>query len=158
MTVKIDEKNFKEVVAAADNMGVAAATLGLKFSTFVRYAKKFGVYAPNPAKWSGKGTKKPKKFGRDSFSLEDILNGVYPHYSSHKLRVRLLATGLKENKCEECGIEEWNGKKISMHLDHIDGNHLDHRLENLRILCPNCHSQTPTFGSKKMTWQKNMPM
>lgn len=48
-------------------------------------------------------------------------------------------------KCEECGISEWNNKHISLDLDHIDGNFNDNGLHNVRLLCPNCHSQTDTF-------------
>ena len=53
------------------------------------------------------------------------------------------------NKCLHCGIgPEWNGKPITLQLDHIDGNNDDHRLENLRILCPNCHTQTDTWCAR----------
>jgi predicted RNA-binding Zn-ribbon protein involved in translation (DUF1610 family) len=51
--------------------------------------------------------------------------------------------------CEVCGIEaEWNGKPIVLHVVHISGDWLDNRKENLRFLCPNCHSQTPTFAGR----------
>ncbi len=53
------------------------------------------------------------------------------------------------NKCEECGITEWLGNPISMEVDHIDGNKNNNDLSNLKILCPNCHSQTPTWRRKK---------
>jgi predicted nucleic acid-binding Zn ribbon protein len=53
------------------------------------------------------------------------------------------------NNCSECGIGDlWNGKPITLQLDHMDGNSDNNNLNNLRLLCPNCHSQTETYGSK----------
>ena len=68
--------------------------------------------------------------------------------SSHRLKNRLITEGLKEHKCECCGIIEWNGNPAPIELDHINGDHHDNRLENLRILCPNCHAQTDTYRGK----------
>jgi hypothetical protein len=66
------------------------------------------------------------------------------------LKQRLLAAGLKENHCERCGIEKWLGEPLSMALHHINGDGLDNRLENLSLLCPNCHSQTPNFSGRNV--------
>lgn len=52
--------------------------------------------------------------------------------------------------CDECGISEWQNKKIILQLDHINGNHNDNSIDNVRLLCPNCHSQTPNFCSKNI--------
>lgn len=57
----------------------------------------------------------------------------------------------KEYKCSECGITEYNGKSIRLQIDHIDGNNSDHRQKNLRYLCPNCHTQTETWGVKNVS-------
>ena len=82
--------------------------------------------------------------------LSEILKENRP-YPSNSLKQRLFKEGLKENKCEICGQgPEWNGKLLILQLDHINGNHDDNRLENLRIVCPNCHTQTDTFGNKRM--------
>lgn len=64
---------------------------------------------------------------------------------------RIIKDSLIEYKCAICGNKgEWNGKKLVLQLDHINGIYNDHRLENLRFLCPNCHSQTETFcGSNR---------
>jgi len=64
------------------------------------------------------------------------------------LKKRLIKELNWEYKCNECEISEWNNKKISLELDHINGIHTDNQIGNLRLLCPNCHSQTPTFRTK----------
>jgi 5-methylcytosine-specific restriction endonuclease McrA len=80
--------------------------------------------------------------------LDDIITNKVK-FSRSQLKKRLIRDGLLEYKCVECGNEgEWNGKPISLEMDHINGINDDNRLENLRILCPNCHSQTPTFRIK----------
>jgi len=67
---------------------------------------------------------------------------------SSKLLQRLIKEGYKKYQCEICGISEWMDKPISLHLHHKNGNHNDNSLDNLQILCPNCHSQTDTFAGK----------
>jgi hypothetical protein len=69
--------------------------------------------------------------------------------TSGALRKRLISAGLKPAHCEGCGLEEWRGELIPLHLDHINGDHTDNRLENLRILCPNCHALTTTWCRQK---------
>ena len=81
--------------------------------------------------------------------LENILieNSTYANIS--RLKERLLKEEKLEYKCAICGnTGEWNGKKLTLQLDHINGKHNDHRLKNLRFLCPNCHSQTETFSGR----------
>lgn len=73
------------------------------------------------------------------------------------LKKRLFSSGLKEKRCEgeNCGITEWRGKPISFELHHVNGINNDHRLENLLILCPNCHSQTDSYkGRNKVAARK----
>lgn len=66
--------------------------------------------------------------------------------TGNKLMTRLLRRGWSYT-CSVCGIAEWRGRALTLHVDHINGKHYDNRLENLRILCPNCHAQTPTYGN-----------
>jgi hypothetical protein len=64
----------------------------------------------------------------------------------YNVKRRLIEAGLKEDRCERCGINEWLGQPLSLELHHKNGDKLDNRLEALAILCPNCHSQTENFG------------
>jgi hypothetical protein len=64
------------------------------------------------------------------------------------LKRRLLADGLKQRLCEACGVSEWRGRPLPLELHHINGDPNDHRLENLALLCPNCHAQTPNWGGR----------
>lgn len=99
--------------------------------------------------WTGKGHLRGKKndWAKPINTIEELLTENNT-FQTFKLKQRLLKERLIENVCTECGIKEWNGKTINMHLDHINGINNDHRLENLRMLCPNCHSQTDTYCGK----------
>jgi Homeodomain-like domain-containing protein len=68
--------------------------------------------------------------------------------SRKHVKLRLLSAGLKEPRCEGCDLTDWRGQPISFELHHVNGDGLDNRLENLLLLCPNCHSQTDTWGGR----------
>jgi hypothetical protein len=84
------------------------------------------------------GTTRGKRFGWKR-PLEDYLTNKAA-ISSAALRRKLISSGIKENKCEMCGLKEWLERPIPLELDHINSVHTDNRLENLQILCPNCHA------------------
>lgn len=70
-------------------------------------------------------------------------------YARHLIKKRVIKQKMIDYKCFDCGIENnWNNKSLILQLDHINGKNNDNRLENLRFLCPNCHSQTETFSCK----------
>ena len=75
-------------------------------------------------------------------------------WTGTSIKKRLFNEGLKEYKCEICGLSDWLGKPISLQLHHLNGDHRDNRLENLQILCPNCHSQTDNYSGRNNSSNK----
>jgi hypothetical protein len=82
--------------------------------------------------------------------IKDYLLKDGPYIATSKLRLRLIKFGLLENRCYECSLGPvWNNKPIVLQLEHVNGNRRDNQLSNLKILCPNCHSQTATHSKVK---------
>lgn len=144
---KRHNKKYNDVIEACklnNSMVLAAKSVNIPYKTFIRIAKKLGCYKPNQG---GKGL--PGISPKTTIPLEDILDGKFPQYQTNKLRSRLIKSGLKKYECEICKLKEWNGLPIPLELDHIDGNNSNHKLHNLRIICPNCHHQTENHSCKK---------
>lgn len=127
-----------EATSKHQSMAESAIEVGVHYLTFRKYAKRLGV-------WNAKSAIRER---RPAPPLEDVLKGMHPEYGAGCVKKRLLKEGVKSKTCEDCNISEWRGLPIVIELDHINGNSKDHRLENLRMLCPNCHSQTPTFRAR----------
>ena len=133
----ISKEHFIEVCNIELSMAKAASKLGLHFNTFKKYALLYGCYKPNQ---SGKGLKK---------DIKKRIANINEYATRASVRKVVLKENLVKYECSLCGLKnEWNGMKISLHLDHINGKNGDNRIENLRFLCPNCHSQTKTYAGR----------
>ena len=148
MAYKYTDQQLIEAVKTSTSVRQVLAKLGLKeaggnYACTKQKIAKMGLTIDH---FTGMGWSKNKKRGpkRD---LQVYLNNEYK-IGSNALRKRLIREGLKDHKCECCGITEWNGKPAPLELDHIDGNHYNNNIDNLQILCPNCHAQTDTYRGK----------
>ena len=145
---KSTDAEFIQAVKSSSSIREALMKLNLKaaggnYECFHKRVKELNLstkHFTDPKAWN-----KGKKFGPKR-SLEEYLSGV--PIQSHKLKLRLISEGIKQHKCEKCGITEWNGQPTPIELDHIDGNRHNNTIENLRILCPNCHAQTSTYRGR----------
>lgn len=113
--------------------------------------KKIEEYNIDISHFTGKGWNKNGKFNPMELKkrpMDEILVENSDYLSINSLRRRLLKEGYKEYKCERCGNIEWEGEPIPLELHHINGNHTDNRIENIQLLCPNCHALTDNYCSK----------
>lgn len=125
---------------------------GGNYTTIQRWCAKWNI---STSHFTGQGHNKGKTrntgfSGPSRIPLSELLVEVSNHYiKSHSLKLRLIEEGVFERKCYRCNLTEWMNQPIPLELEHINGVHSDNRLQNLTLLCPNCHAQTPTYRRKK---------
>jgi hypothetical protein len=151
---------LEEAAVSCYNWSQVLRFLGLKtFSgNFQTVKRKFEEHKINSSHFKGKshpawnkGQACANRWGA-RVKLVDVLNNSVPYTNTSVLKSRLFKEGFKRRVCEECKLGElYNNKPIVLQLDHKDGNRKNNAIENLRILCPNCHSQTETFSGKNVS-------
>ena len=145
-----DKKEFLEtIVAESHSLAEVIRKIGLtdKGNTFKTIKKYISLYELDTSHFRGRTWNKGMSNTDYAalIKLDDVLK-ENTNFKSSILKERLIKEGIKENVCEVCGCDGiWMGKPITLELHHINGNHFDNSIENLQILCPNCHSQTDSY-------------
>lgn len=158
MTNKIYEctdEQFVELIKNSTNISEVLFKLGYSVKGnswgFSQVRKRMDDLNMSPSDFKGKSAM-IKKSKENNLTAEMLFKENCNH-NRNCLRRFIIKNNLLPYKCAICGVTEWNNKTLSLELDHINGINNDNRLENLRFLCPNCHSQTTTYGSRNQ--QKN---
>ena len=136
-------KNARSIAEALRNLNLIDK--GGNYRIIKNAVKKYNI---DISHFDGQGWNKGLKFIPKEAAETNTLLVKNSTYQSFKLKKRLLKEGIKEHRCEKCGNTEWLGKPIPLELHHINGDNTDNRLENLQMLCPNCHSLTDNYRGK----------
>lgn len=150
MSQKRTKEEFEEAAKQSHSIAGMCRKLDLKpcggnYRLMHNAIEKFAL---DTSHFTGQGWNTGLKFKPfEAKPIEEILI-ANSSYQSFKLKRRLLDEGLKEYKCELCGLYEWQDNPIPLELHHINGNNRDNRLDNLKLLCPNCHALTDSYRGR----------
>jgi len=151
-TTRYTEQEFIEAVKNSYSIAQVLKKIGVKPTGGNYKTAKMRINKLNldTSHFTGQGHLKGKTHGwSKKIPLEDILvkDSSYKG-GSYKLKNRLITEGKFEKKCYSCGKKTWLNRPIPLELEHKNGQNTDNRLENLSIICPNCHALTPTYRGK----------
>lgn len=144
------KETLEKAVKTSNNVAECLRSLGLisgsNQNTFWKY---IGIHYIDTSHFEVKGGKKHSRASTTKTSNTSELLVQDSPVGTATVKKRILQEQLIDYKCFLCGLEDtWNDQPIVLHLDHINGDNRDNRLQNLRFLCPNCHSQTDTYCGK----------
>lgn len=152
-TKPLMQSEVEEALQKSTSARKAARRLGVSYPTFKKYARLYGIHKtpgwpiqkkdPNDPTRKYRGPIDPYK---GKYPVTDIVQGMYPEFPVHRLKDKLIRSGLKKPECEQCGFGErrLTDGKLPLLLNFEDGNNKNHKMENMRLLCYNC-----TFTSGK---------
>lgn len=149
MSKNYTDEQFIEAVKTSISVAEVLKKLGLKhiaggsYRTVYNKAEKLGL---DLSHFLGQASNKNRYFGPKR-PIEDYLSNR-KFIKGYSLKLRLIKEGIIDNKCDNCNLSEWNNEPIPTELHHLDGNYKNNNLDNLQILCPNCHAQTANYRGK----------
>lgn len=150
--IELSDEQFAKLVQTSLSYAEIIKKLGLipaggNYDTIKRRIKRLNL---DTSHMTGKGWNTGVRFSPviKAKPLNEILVKDSPFINTNHLRERLLSEGIKDNVCECCGLKVWMGKPLRLEIHHINGDRSDNRIENIQILCPNCHSLTDNYRGK----------
>lgn len=154
MSTKAKWRNFsrqeiEEIVASSKSNREVARKLGYSVDgggTMASIKKMYEEYQLNTSHFTGQGWNK-NNYNYDSFALQP--------YKKNGKSTRNALINLRGQQCEQCGLTEWLGQPINLEVHHKDGDRTNNSLNNLQLLCPNCHSYTPTYAKSGLKREKS---
>ena len=154
----VEEAAFVQAVAACKSIACVLRAVGLipagaNYQRVKWVVRSLGL---DTSHWTGQGHRKGSSVPVvPARPLAQVLAKGVQVGCTHKLRKRLIREGVFTAHCSSCGNVSWMGLPIPLELDHVDGDRDNNELANLRLLCPNCHAQTPTYRAKNVgRWRK----
>lgn len=148
-------ERLREESCSCRNMYELCLKLGIESIGGNTYREIRKIAEENSIELKFDGTKKPVTITSKELSLDKLLvDGS--RIKSNALKAKLILAGLKEYRCEKCGCSEWQGLPVPLELHHVNGKNSDNRLDNLQILCRNCHGQTDNFCGKNTKARRNL--
>lgn len=136
------QEELEAIVASSKSNAEVARKLGYERAgggTMQSINKMYKTYNLDTSHFTGQSWNK---------GTHDLVSFTMNSYKKNGTSTRKVLTDLRGARCEKCGLSEWLGQPINLEVHHINGDRTDNRLENLMLLCPNCHSYTPTFTRK----------
>ena len=145
----LSDDQFREIISSSSNLAECMRKIGMNGRSATNYRRlrtrmqTLGLTYDDLKDYTHHRGKFVKYDDCDIFKQ-------HSHISGSNLKLRYLKIRPEPYMCDECGISEWNTKPLTLELDHIDGDVSNNELSNLRLLCPNCHSQTSTYRRQKV--------
>lgn len=149
VVVPHDDRFFEDAVGENFSVAGVLRALGLRpaGANYKMVHRRVRQLSLSTAHWTGSAHLRGRSHDwAKKLPLSDVLRSPTCYRGgTAALKERLFREGILARRCARCGIEAWCDAPLALHLDHINGDSEDNRIENLRVLCPNCHSQTPTY-------------
>ena len=150
--IQAKAEQLRDAVAASRSIAQVLRALGLRVAgeNYVTVRRAVKVLGLSTTHWTGQGHRKGSRVPIvPARPLCEVLVRGSLHCTS-RLRRRLIREGLLEARCAICRLDSWREEPMPLELDHIDGDRFNNCLENLRLLCPNCHAQAPTYRGRNI--------